>query len=70
MEWSVGILKSLKADLSVTGGIWYVKGRPGVLKDIRIECPLHEERLTTHFVEQNKRLVFTPHQVKVGMKWV
>ena len=37
-------LKSLKADLSVTGGIWYVKGRHDVLKDNRIECPLHEER--------------------------
>ena len=59
-------LKSLKADLSVTGGIWYVKGRPDVLKDIRIECPLHQERLTTHFVGQNKRFVFTPHQVSVA----
>ena len=37
-------LKSLKADLSVTGGIWHVKERPDVLKDIQIECPLHEER--------------------------
>jgi hypothetical protein len=27
-------LKSLKAHLSVTGGIWYVKGRPDVLKAI------------------------------------
>jgi hypothetical protein len=40
-------LKSLKAHLSVTGGIWYVKGRPDVLKDIQIELPLREERLTT-----------------------
>jgi len=58
-------LKALKARLSVTGGIWYVKGRPDVLKDIRIECPLHQERLTTHLVGQNKRFVFTPHQVAV-----
>jgi hypothetical protein len=58
-------LESLKAHLSVTGAIWHVKGRPDVLKDIRIELPLHEERLTTHFVGQNKRFVFTPHHVAV-----
>jgi len=58
-------LTELKAHLSVTGGIWHVKGRPDVLKDIRIELPLHEERLITHFVGQNKRFVFTPDQVSV-----
>jgi hypothetical protein len=62
-RWSQ--LKALKAHLSVTGAIWHVKGRPDVLKDIRIELPLHEERLITHFVGQNKRFVFTPHQVAV-----
>jgi hypothetical protein len=54
-----------QAHLSVTGGIWQVKGRPDVLKDIRIELRLHEESLTTHFVGQNKRFVFTPQQVSV-----
>ena len=58
-------LESLKAHLSVTGVLWHAKGRPDVLKDIRIELPLHEQRLTTHFVGQNKRSVFTPHQVSV-----
>src|SRR6266478_3300820 len=58
-------LRSLKANLSVTGGIWHVKGKPDILKDIRIELPLHEERLITHFVGQNKRFVFTPQQVSV-----
>jgi hypothetical protein len=58
-------LESLKAHLSVTGVLWHAKGRPDVLKDIRIELPLHEQRLTTHFVGQNKRCVFTPHQVSV-----
>jgi hypothetical protein len=58
-------LESLKAHLSVTGVLWHAKGRPDVLKDIRIELPLHEQRLTTHFVGQNKRSVFTPHQVSI-----
>ena len=56
-------LRSLKANLSVTGGIWHVKGKPDILKDIRIELPLHKERLVTHFVGQNKRFVFTPKQL-------
>jgi hypothetical protein len=58
-------LRSLKANLSVTGRIWHVKGKPDILKDIRIELPLHKERLVTHFVGQNKRFVFTPQQVSV-----
>jgi hypothetical protein len=58
-------LKTLKAHLSVTGAIWHVKGKPDILKDIRIELPLHEERLITHLVGQNRRFVFTPHQVSV-----
>ncbi|QNI33448.1 hypothetical protein H7849_05730 [Alloacidobacterium dinghuense] len=62
-RWSQ--LKTLKASLSVTGAIWHVKGRPDVLKDIRIELPIHEERLITHLVGQNKRFVFAPHQVVV-----
>ena len=58
-------LKTLKAHLSVTGAIWHVKGKPDVLKDIRIELPLHEQRLLTHFVGENKRLVFSPQQVSI-----
>jgi hypothetical protein len=62
-RWSQ--LKTLKASLSVTGAIWHIKGRPDVLKDIRIELPIHEKRLITHLVGQNKRFVFAPHQVVV-----
>jgi hypothetical protein len=58
-------LNSLTARLSITGGIWHVNGRPDVLKNVRMELPLREERLITHFVGQNKRFVFTPHQVSV-----
>jgi hypothetical protein len=58
-------LDSLTAHLSVTGEIWRVKGKPDLLKDIRIELPLREEYLTTHFVGENKRFVFEPHHVSV-----
>ena len=58
-------LNTLKAHLSVTGAIWHVKGKPDVLKDIRIEFPLREQRVVTHFVGQDKRFVFTPDRVSV-----
>jgi hypothetical protein len=29
-------LKAVKADMSITGGIWYVKGRPDVLRRVRV----------------------------------
>src|SRR6267154_5805905 len=53
-------LNSLIADLSVTGAIWHVKGKPDFLKNIRIELSLHLEKLITHLVGQNKRFFFTP----------
>ena len=62
-RWSQ--LTELKAHLSVTGGIWQAMGKPDLFKDIRIGLSLHEERLTTHCLGQNKRFVFTPHQVSV-----
>src|SRR5258708_19708392 len=56
-------LNSLIADLSVTGAIWHVKGKPDFLKNIRIELSLHLEKLITHLVGQNKRFFFTPSRV-------
>jgi hypothetical protein len=56
-------LDYLTADLSVTGAIWHVKGKPDFLKDIHIELSLHAERLITHLVGQNKRFFFTPSRL-------
>ena len=56
-------LNSLTAELSVTGAIWHVKGKPDFLKNIRIELSLHLEKLITHLVGQNKRFFFTPSRV-------
>src|SRR6266478_4822053 len=56
-------LDYLTANLSVTGAIWHVKGKPDFLKDIHIELSLHAERLITHLVGQNKRFFFTPSRL-------
>jgi hypothetical protein len=55
-------LKTVKANLSITGAIWQVKGKPDVLKDVSIEAQLHKERLTTHLNGQGKRMVFEPNR--------
>lgn len=55
----------IDADLSVTGAIWQVKGKPDLLNNIRIEAPLHAQRLVTHLVGQNKRFFFTPSRITI-----
>ena len=58
-------LSSLTASVSVTGAVWQIKGKPDILKDIRIELSLHLERLVTHFIGQNRRFVFTRSRVAI-----
>jgi hypothetical protein len=56
-------LKTITANMSITGGIWYLKGRPDVLKDVVVEASLHEERVVTHYRNQNRRTIFTPGEI-------
>jgi hypothetical protein len=43
-RWSQ--LKTVTADLSVTGALWQLKGQAGSLQQIRIEAELHRQKLT------------------------
>jgi hypothetical protein len=56
-------LKKVQANLSISGAIWAIKGKPDVLKDVSIEASLHQERLTMHFNGQGKRTVFEPNEI-------
>ena len=56
-------LKTVTASMSITGGVWYLKGRPDVLKDIVVEMSLREEKVLTRYREQNRRTVFTPREI-------
>ena len=38
-------LKTVKMQAAITGGIWYVKGRPDVLKDVIMEAETQIENL-------------------------
>jgi hypothetical protein len=56
-------LKTITASMSITGGIWHLKSRPDVLKDVVIEASLHEEKVVTRYRDQNRCTIFTPHEI-------
>jgi len=62
-RWSK--VNAVKTAASVTGAIWFVKGRGDVLKDIVIVAETKRERLTMDFPGQNKRTVFDPTRIVI-----
>ena len=58
-------LTSIRARLSVTGGLFASKGTAGQLEGIEMEAQLHEQKLVTYFPEKKKRWVFQPNSIVV-----
>jgi hypothetical protein len=58
-------IKSIQARASITGAIWYVKGKPDVLKDVLITSETKSERLIMNFPGQDKRSIFEPNRVTI-----
>jgi hypothetical protein len=58
-------LAAVEARLSISGAIWHLKGKPEALKHVRIEAPLHQERLIIHFETENRRATFSPDRIVV-----
>jgi len=58
-------VKSIKVAASITGGIWYVKGKPDVLKNVIITAETCNEHVTIDFSGQNKRAIFQPNRVAI-----
>jgi hypothetical protein len=56
-------VKAIKVAASITGAIWYVKGKGDVLKDVVMTIETKKERLTMDFPGQNKRSLFEPRRV-------
>src|SRR5271166_4624317 len=54
---------NLTATASITGALLQFKNTSGLLTRVSVEALLHEQRVTTHLVGRNKRLVFTPQRV-------
>ncbi|MCW3060721.1 MAG: hypothetical protein JWQ02_2542 [Capsulimonas sp.] len=56
-------LTEARVEASLTGAIWYVKGKPDVLKDIVMTIDTKTERLVTDFPGQDKRTIFEPNRI-------
>jgi hypothetical protein len=58
-------VNSVKVAASITGAIWFVKGKGDTLKDIVMRIETKRERVTTDFPGQNRRSVFEPARVVI-----
>jgi hypothetical protein len=58
-------VKDIKVVASITGGIWYVKGKGDFLKSVVLTADTRKERLTVDFPGQDKRGVFEPNRIVI-----
>jgi hypothetical protein len=65
-RWST--VKAIEVELSITGAVWYVKGRPDVLRDIAMRVEADRERVVTTFADKDVRTTFEPDRVLIEKK--
>jgi hypothetical protein len=65
-RWSA--VKTIDVELSITGAIWHVKGRPDVLRDISMRVEAGRERVVTTFADKDVRTTFEPDRVMIEQK--
>jgi hypothetical protein len=58
-------VKAIKVAASITGAIWYVKGKGDFLKNVVLTAETRKERLTVDFPGQDKRAIFEPARVVI-----
>jgi hypothetical protein len=58
-------ITSITVDASIAGALWYVKGKPDALNNVRLEVCTGQQRLIMDFVGQDKRSVFEPSRVVI-----
>jgi hypothetical protein len=58
-------VKSIKMKASITGAIWYLKGKPDCLKNIVMTADVETERVVTEFPGQDKRSIFEPNRIVI-----
>jgi hypothetical protein len=58
-------VKAIKVAASITGAIWYVKGKGEFLKNVVLTAETRNERLTVDFPGQDKRAIFEPDRVVI-----
>jgi len=55
----------VRANASITGALWHLKGRPDVLKNVQVVARLHRQHLVTHLIGKNRRTIFTAGQIVI-----
>jgi hypothetical protein len=58
-------VKAIEVAASITGAIWYVKGKGDFLKNVVLTAEKGDERLTVDFPGQNKRATFEPSRIVI-----
>jgi hypothetical protein len=58
-------VKAIKVAASITGAIWFVKGKGDFLKNVVLTAETRDERLTVDFPGQDKRAVFEPNRIVI-----
>jgi hypothetical protein len=58
-------VKAIKVAASITGAIWYVKGKADFLKNVILTVETRKERVTVEFPGQDKRAIFEPNRVVI-----
>jgi hypothetical protein len=56
-------VKAIKVAASITGAIWFVKGKGDCLKNVVLTAETRSERLTVDFSGQDKRAIFEPNRI-------
>jgi hypothetical protein len=58
-------VKAIKVAASITGAIWYVKGKADFLKNVVLTVETQKERVTVDFPGQNRRAIFEPNRIVI-----
>jgi hypothetical protein len=58
-------VKAIKVAASITGAIWYVKGKSNFLKNVVLTSQTRDERVTVDFPGQDKRATFDPNRIVI-----
>jgi len=58
-------VKSITVEASITGALFYVKGKADALKDVRFEADTKRQLLTMDYVDQDQQSVFEPSRVVI-----
>jgi hypothetical protein len=58
-------VRSIKVAASITGAIWYVKGKADFLKNVVLTVDTRDERVIIDFPGRNKRAYFEPSRIVI-----